>query len=414
MQSYTPFMEMLESSIGSVLPDDIKIKINEVLIQHFGDEEDMIDDKPKKLLIDVLLLLSNASKTRLDDSPKAIHHTTKNCEDENSESNKKDLPISVGELSNEILADSDPIFPKNKIQSRVIEMRDPIQTDQKFEDGDNSTSITIQKNTETDVARIMQKLRREGQTITTPPTCIKKEDTNSCKDIEHVPVKKRKSRLLGFNDTSAFLSDEDIPKFKIWDSDDDNFGENVNVNNKERIIQKQPTDLTQNVEVNPEIVVLTSENEDKIEMVTLDYSQTQLDFNYDDQCKENVAPRNTKESPDVLILGERKFSQKCIDLSSKTDIMYNRMNPIRENASKKLKLSSHSPERVLLCNVKNLENNTCSQKTYHNLRSNLHPARYSTDPYTPERCSFPVSQYEKQIYNAVCNLASSQFQDYEH
>lgn len=67
---------MLESSVGSMLSSEIKENICNLLIQHFGNEEDMVDDRPKKFVIDVLVLLANEStkvSTDNDNSTSAVN-----------------------------------------------------------------------------------------------------------------------------------------------------------------------------------------------------------------------------------------------------------------------------------------------------------------------------------------------------
>lgn len=49
-----------------MLPVDIKNKIHGLLVHYFGNEDDMADERPKKLLVDVLALLADASKSNAD------------------------------------------------------------------------------------------------------------------------------------------------------------------------------------------------------------------------------------------------------------------------------------------------------------------------------------------------------------
>lgn len=57
---------MVDSSIPNMLPVDIKNKIHGLLVHYFGNEDDMADERPKKLLVDVLALLADASKSNAD------------------------------------------------------------------------------------------------------------------------------------------------------------------------------------------------------------------------------------------------------------------------------------------------------------------------------------------------------------
>lgn len=54
------FLDMLDSSVGADLTQDMKNKINDLLIQHFGPDENCIDERAKNLLVDVFVLLSNS------------------------------------------------------------------------------------------------------------------------------------------------------------------------------------------------------------------------------------------------------------------------------------------------------------------------------------------------------------------
>ncbi|KAF2939084.1 hypothetical protein DAI22_03g166000 [Oryza sativa Japonica Group] len=118
-----------------------------------------------------------------------------------------------------------------------------------------------------------------------------------------------------------------------------------------------------------------------------------------------------KDSPDVFI-GEKKFSKKCADIGNKTNMMYNKMNRILLDSQKQNFKTFASPERVLLCNMKNFNPSTSGTKPiHHDLRRVINPTKYCTDPYTPQRSNFTVSQYERQIYNAVCTLSTSRYQE---
>lgn len=59
--SSSSFADMLKSSVGDLLPSDVQDKIYRLLCNHFGKEDEIFEDKAKKLLIDVLLLLADCS-----------------------------------------------------------------------------------------------------------------------------------------------------------------------------------------------------------------------------------------------------------------------------------------------------------------------------------------------------------------
>lgn len=114
----------------------------------------------------------------------------------------------------------------------------------------------------------------------------------------------------------------------------------------------------------------------------------------------------------VIFIGEKQCPDNCFDITSKTNVLYNKINTFVVKLDKKLKMSTGSPERILLCNVdKSVGQCSTSQKPKHDLRRILQPARYYTDPYSPERHSFPVTQYDRQVYNVVCKISKSNFQE---
>ncbi|KAF2919761.1 hypothetical protein DAI22_08g159900 [Oryza sativa Japonica Group] len=168
----------------------------------------------------------------------------------------------------------------------------------------------------------------------------------------------------------------DQPSFKIWGSDDDLHHENDDFKKE----------------------ITTAHLADSYQVIPDSYSP-------------NHVLRN-KDSPDVVFIGEKKFSKKCADIGNKTNMMYNKMNRIMLDSQKQNFKTFASPERVLLCNMKNFNPSTSGTKPiHHDLRRVINPAKYCTDPYTPQRSNFTVSQYERQIYNAVCTLSTSRYQE---
>lgn len=119
-----------------------------------------------------------------------------------------------------------------------------------------------------------------------------------------------------------------------------------------------------------------------------------------------------QESPGCVIHGERKFSEKCVDLSNQADILYNRLNRVVKIAPEICNESYRSLGRVLLCNMSKSIGHYSQSKSQKDLRRIINPAKYCTDPYTPERQSFQVSQYQKDIYTAVCELSTSKIHEY--
>uniref|UniRef100_A0A0E0MUJ8 Ubiquitin-like protease family profile domain-containing protein n=1 Tax=Oryza rufipogon TaxID=4529 RepID=A0A0E0MUJ8_ORYRU len=322
------FLQRLDSAIGVDLPQEIKKDINELLLHHLGPDENCIDDRVKNLLIDIFVLLSNASKPS--------------------------VPDNTGMISS--------------------------------------------------------------------------------------PPKITKARFVGFNERKPIYFDHEKPQFQIWDSDDDNINQEDNLRsevtprhglksskivpdsyspacpielNKTKII---PLDLSQNLYDLSQNQENNSENEDQLIMVTLEDSETQSQHNEKEnlpvQQQYTKSTENKKDSPEVVFLGERQSTENCLDITSKTNVLYNKINTFIVNPDKKLKMCTASPERVLLCNVDRNVGQCCSsQKPQHDLRRILQPARYSTDPYSPERQSFCATAYDRQVYNAVCKISKSSFQD---
>ncbi|BAS75340.1 Os01g0861200 [Oryza sativa Japonica Group] len=185
------------------------------------------------------------------------------------------------------------------------------------------------------------------------------------------------SSIVGFNERKSIFLGHEKPSFKIWDSDDDFPNEKKHL--KTQII---PKDLSQDFDDNSQSQLKNSTNEDKLVMITLEDTDTEI-----------LTQHNEKENLNIEQLQKK-------------------INTFVVKPDKKLKMSTGSPERILLCNVdKSVGQCSTSQKPKHDLRRILQPARYYTDPYSPERHSFPVTQYDRQVYNAVCKISKSNFQD---
>ncbi|KAB8080950.1 hypothetical protein EE612_001732 [Oryza sativa] len=366
------FLQRLDSAIGVDLPQEIKKDINELLLHHLGPDENCIDDRVKNLLIDIFVLLSNASKPSVPD----------NTDFNPSEDDKNKL--NDGSIINEANICETP------------------------------------KDKNSDVDGIMRKLCKPGM-ISSPP-------------------KITKARFVGFNERKPIYFDHEKPQFQIWDSDDDNINQEDNLRfevtprhglksskivpdsyspacptelNKTKII---PLDLSQNLYDLSQNQENNSENEDQLIMVTLEDSKTQSQHNEKEnlpvQQQYTKSTENKKDSPEVVFLGERQSIENCLDITSKTNVLYNKINTFIVNPDKKLKMCTASPERVLLCNVDRNVGQCCSsQKPQHDLRRILQPARYSTDPYSPERQSFCATAYDRQVYNAVCKISKISFQE---
>ncbi|BAS92032.1 Os05g0122100 [Oryza sativa Japonica Group] len=398
------FLQRLDSAIGVDLPQEIKKDINELLLHHLGPDENCIDDRVKNLLIDIFDLLSNASKPSVPD----------NTDFNPSEDDKNKL--NDGSIINEANICETPKIHSTCDDNAILNEQSPMLC----KDTKTPERSCSEKDKNSDVDGIMRKLCKPGM-ISSPP-------------------KITKARFVGFNERKPIYFDHEKPQFQIWDSDDDNINQEDNLRsevtprhglksskivpdsyspacptelNKTKII---PLDLSQNLYDLSQNQENNSENEDQLIMVTLEDSETQSQHNEKEnlpvQQQYTKTTENKKDSPEVVFLGERQSTENCLDITSKTNVLYNKINTFIVNPDKKLKMCTASPERVLLCNVdRNVGQCSSSQKPQHDLRRILQPARYSTDPYSPEKQSFCVTAYDRQLYNAVCKISKSSFQE---
>uniref|UniRef100_A0A0E0JHW0 Ubiquitin-like protease family profile domain-containing protein n=1 Tax=Oryza punctata TaxID=4537 RepID=A0A0E0JHW0_ORYPU len=107
----------------------------------------------------------------------------------------------------------------------------------------------------------------------------------------------------------------------------------------------------------------------------------------------------TNNYPDVIYLGETKFSDKCKSQSFKTDEVYNSSLQITSN--------SQGPSSLLM----NSGASTSGGKLPpHGPRRILIPSKHSTHPYVTNRRYFQIGDKEIQYYNAICFLADSEWQ----
>uniref|UniRef100_A0A0E0DVK4 Ubiquitin-like protease family profile domain-containing protein n=1 Tax=Oryza meridionalis TaxID=40149 RepID=A0A0E0DVK4_9ORYZ len=63
--SSSSFADMLKSSVGDLLPSDVQDKICHLLCNHFGKEDEIFEDKAKKLLIDIKYINIDEIMTKL-------------------------------------------------------------------------------------------------------------------------------------------------------------------------------------------------------------------------------------------------------------------------------------------------------------------------------------------------------------
>ncbi|EEC72330.1 hypothetical protein OsI_05533 [Oryza sativa Indica Group] len=319
------FLDMLDSSVGADLTQDMKNKINELLIQHFGPDENCIDERAKNLLVDVFVLLSNSK-------PIVPENTNVNLnEDDKSKFND----------------DSSMVKDQNTCNDNAI--------------GNEQTPMKISSSPKDKIAvvdGIMKKLSKPGLSNTSPKKAI--------------------SSIVGFNERKSIFLGHEKPSFKIWDSDDD-------FPNEEKHFRTQiiPKDLSQDFDDDSQSQLNDSTNE--LVMITLEDTDTEILTQHNEEENLNIEQLQKKDSPDVIFLGEKQCPDNCFDITSKTNVLYNKINTFVVKPDKKLKMSTGSPERILLCNVdKSVGQCSTSQKPKHDLIRILEPARYYTDPYSPE------------------------------
>uniref|UniRef100_A0A0E0DYH9 Ubiquitin-like protease family profile domain-containing protein n=1 Tax=Oryza meridionalis TaxID=40149 RepID=A0A0E0DYH9_9ORYZ len=347
--SSSSFADMLKSSVGDLLPSDVQDKICHLLCNHFGKEDEIFEEKAKKLLINVLLLLADCSS----------NYPTQPAAHENSGIEPDHEPVE--EINDD--GNSKTILDDDKL---------PIPNEE-FNPVNKSTNLNSSEQIKhINIDEIMTKLNKTGHVPINPPDEIEK---NSALTDSH----------------------QVIP---------DSYSPNPVLRNK-----ITPRKLSQTFAAAVESPIICSDSLDKMYMVTLENSNSptaSLNENKENEKGCHVI----KDSPDVVFIGEKKFSKKCADIGNKTNMMYNKMNSILLDSQKQNFKTFASPERVLLCNMKNFNPSTSGTKPiHHDLRRVINPAKYCTDPYTPQRSNFTVSQYERHIYNDVCTLSTSRYHE---
>lgn len=94
-----------------------------------------------------------------------------------------------------------------------------------------------------------------------------------------------------------------------------------------------------------------------------------------------------QNSPDLIIVGESKFHDRCNNMTAQSDLIYNASilptSTAHHASSSGGKIPPHGPRRVLA------------------------PAKYTSDPFVQLHRHFPISDVENRYYIAVCRLADS-------
>ncbi|EEC71729.1 hypothetical protein OsI_04276 [Oryza sativa Indica Group] len=94
-----------------------------------------------------------------------------------------------------------------------------------------------------------------------------------------------------------------------------------------------------------------------------------------------------RNSPDLIIVGESKFHDRCNNMTAQSDLIYNASilptSTAHHASSSGGKIPPHGPRRVLA------------------------PAKYTSDPFVQLHRHFPISDVENRYYIVVCRLADS-------
>uniref|UniRef100_A0A0E0LVI0 Ubiquitin-like protease family profile domain-containing protein n=1 Tax=Oryza punctata TaxID=4537 RepID=A0A0E0LVI0_ORYPU len=191
---------------------------------------------------------------------------------------------------------------------------------------------------------------------------------------------KFRPRFASFNSRSAII-DHDMPSFRLLDSDDDTSDFDQ--------ANEAPVDATpsshhcisfHSVEDTPDYMISGNRS-----VGTTKKSNSQ---NLNKRIFQDLT-----NSPDVQLLGESNFNDRCKKLCSKTDELYNASNNVSKSTqdfSSGGKLPLHGPRRVVI------------------------PARHATNSFVTEKLRFPITDEENRYFIVVCRLSeSSQWQSYD-
>ncbi|BAT05535.1 Os08g0429600 [Oryza sativa Japonica Group] len=367
--SSSSFADMLKSSVGDLLPSDVQDKICHLLCNHFGKEDEIFEDKAKKLLIDVLLLLADCS-SNYPTQPTTHENSGIEPDHEPVEENNDDVNQAVQKNNNFTSS------PKGNSKTVLDDDKLPIPNEE-FNPVNKSTILNSSEEIKhINIDEIMTKLNKTGHVPINPP-----DETE-------------KNSALTARNNQVF---HDQPSFKIWGSDDDLHHENDDFKKEittahladsyqvipdsyspNHVLRNKitPRKLSQTFAAAVESLIICSDSPDKMYMVTLENS-TSPNASLNENKENEKGCHIIKDSPDVVFIGEKKFSKKCADIGNKTNMMYNKMNRIMLDSQKQNFKTFASPERVLLCNMKNFNPSTSGTKPiHHDLRRLFFPILY--------------------------------------
>nr|XP_025875835.1 uncharacterized protein LOC4346026 isoform X4 [Oryza sativa Japonica Group] len=160
--SSSSFADMLKSSVGDLLPSDVQDKICHLLCYHFGKEDEIFEDKAKKLLIDVLLLLADCS-SNYPTQPAAHENSGIEPDHEPVEENNDDVNQAVKKNNNFTSS------PKGNSKTILDDDKLPIPNEE-FNPVNKSTILNSSEEIKhINIDEIMTKLNKTGHVPINPP-----------------------------------------------------------------------------------------------------------------------------------------------------------------------------------------------------------------------------------------------------
>uniref|UniRef100_A0A0E0JZU9 Ubiquitin-like protease family profile domain-containing protein n=1 Tax=Oryza punctata TaxID=4537 RepID=A0A0E0JZU9_ORYPU len=320
----------LDSAVGTLVPDLLKDRISEMFSEYCCSHHIVDTDSLEELLVSIISLLAESSKSA------HLQHQTEHH-----------API----ITEDGPSNSQPASPKGKQCHNPV-----LNSGQHFVTPDVS------------YLRNRNNFLNEGSSVT------------ALSLVKNVANKFR-LRFANFNNRSSILG-EDMPSFKLLDSDDDvsDFDEKNELCGDATPSSSQHCISFHSVEDTPEYMIPGNQN--------LGSNKRSNSQNVNKRIFQDLT-----NSPDVQLLGESKFNDRCKKLCTNTDDFYNACNNLcksnQDLSSSGGKLPLHGPRRVVI------------------------PARVASDPFVTNRLRFSITDEERRYYIAICRLAeSSKWQSY--
>ncbi|EEC66869.1 hypothetical protein OsI_33408 [Oryza sativa Indica Group] len=318
----------LDSAIGSMIPDCLKEKISELLSSHFCSHH-VLDSEPcEDILISILALLAESSQFHPLEVPTT--HISPQINTEAGPSNREPTSPKARQSDFCVLNDDGVRSPAKHTSLSNVELYEKSVS---RSTGKGCTSIDRIADLYGSIANcdddsmLLNKLSahpkavvtpcgnanasssHEDEPLLTPDVAYLRTRNNILNETNEGPsfaalslvknvANKFRSRITHFNSRTPFLGEE-MPSFKLLDSDDD-------------------------------ISDCDKENE----------------------VAEAITPACSQNSPEVQFLGESKFNDRCKKMCTKTDELYNASNNLSTSnqrfSSTGCKLPLYGPRRVLV------------------------------------------------------------------